>query len=1073
MRNRPPSWSSGETPTAHPSSEFIFAGERRQVTVLFADLVGFTAFSERAGEEAAYGLMQRVTKLLRTAIEEQGGAIKAFTGDGVMALFGVPQALEDAPLRACRAALSIQERIAVEAQAIEACHGLRPRLRIGVNTGLAVVGQIEHADHVSATALGDAVNLACRLQELCKPGAVIMSETTCRLVDGMVVSRFDGERQIRGKAEPQRIYRLEFVRDGAARFDAALSRGLTAFVGRAKELQTLQRSLAEADEGVRVYDIVGEPGIGKSRLLFEFRRLLDRSCVLILSGACSQDGQRTPFLPFIESVRGYFQVAAGEAESAVALKLAEGLKALGLFSMENLGLLMNLLGLRPPGGALQGLDGALIGLRTRDLLLLVLHALRRLSPVLIIVEDLHWIDSASEELFVRISEAKGQEPLIIVHTRRPEYQPRWLSQPNVSHLPLEPLSAVETARIVRARLGTTQVPEALARVVAERSEGNALFAEEIATFLIEHAVVCRQDGELLFDATKLASALPISVHSLLSVRIDQLSAANRALLQTAAVIGRRFAPNLLAEAVCASEPILPQLAALEALDLVRRLSGSNDYIFKHALVRDALYNSLLSAPRSLLHEKIAAVIERHGDNRLVEVAEQLAHHYAATARADKAFRYLAMAGRKSLDVYSIAEAEQFFRRALALVEAQQTNADRDSIANAVVGLLEATYLKCDMLETRRAAEHYLPWLEAMGHSPQLVFALYFLGSALQINYDFKAGFLRSKQALEVAERIGDIRAIAYARMLYFSCSTILGLFPLEELEEIGLRVLAESHQAADNYVLNWAYFCIAWDYGVRGLMKEAQAWALKLMEAGERRGDRRALGFAHLTMAWLANVDARYGDALRYAERCLEVAVTPFDRVYAAAAKATATILTEKSRDSLSELLELRRATMESGLHHGASGMHAAAGVGLVIDGRIAEGIQLIERSIETADAVGDCGIGFWNRIFLAEIYIELLSSRQRPPLRIVLKNLGAIVGAKLFGLGRARRLLDRASRFQQLHERGVIRARINMNLGLIYKMKGRRALARELLEKSRGPAHEQGATFIVNKIDAALAELC
>jgi hypothetical protein len=288
-----------------------------------------------------------------------------------------------------------------------------------------------------------------------------------------------------------------------------------------------------------------------------------------------------------------------------------------------------------------------------------------------------------------------------------------------------------------------------------------------------------------------------------------------------------------------------------------------------------------------------------------------------------------------------------------------------------------------------------------------------------------------------------------------------------------LQVLSESQQAGDNYVLNWTHFCIAWDYGVRGLMKEAQTWALKLMEAGEKRSDSRALGFAYLTMAWLAIVDARYSDALRNAERCLEVAVTQFDRVYGAAAKATATIFTGQVDKGLQQLLDLRRSAIESGLHYAASGMHGAAGVGLVITGRMAEGIRLIKSAINDADATGDCGVGFWNRIFLAEIYLELLTSRQVPPLQIVVKNLVTIIGAKLFGKGRAQALLEQASRFAQLHERGVIRARIHMDLGLLYKVKGHHALARQLFEKARGPAEQQGAIFILDKIDSALTDLC
>jgi class 3 adenylate cyclase/tetratricopeptide (TPR) repeat protein len=776
LRNGPPRSRGGEIRSSYPKRETSFEGERRPITVLFADLVGFTAFSERAGEEAAYGLMQHVSNVLRTAIEEQGGAVTGFTGDGVMALFGVPRTLEDAPLRACRAALSIQKRIAEESKDIEASHGLRPQLRIGINSGLAVVGKVERTDDAGTTALGDTVNLASRLQELCEPGSVILSEATHRLVDGMVESCFVSEQKIRGKIDPQRVFRLESLRHTVNRFDTALRRGLATFVGRDFELQTLEQSLVDVANGMRAYDIVGEPGIGKSRLLFEFRKRIDKSSVFILTGSCSQDGQQTPFLPFIEVVRGSLRIASGEAEPVVARKLADGLNVLGLSSAQNLGLLLNLLGLVPPAGALQGLDATLIGLRTRDLLLQLLKSRCQISSVLMIVEDIHWIDSASEELLSRIIDNGDRLPLMILCTHRLEYRPPWLDERRVSRLMLEPLSVSETTRLIRARLGSVQVPEALARLVVERSEGNALFAEELTTFLVEHAVGQHRGGQLRFDEARLASALPVSVHSLLSARIDRLSSADRALLQAAAVIGRQFTADLLAAVVSGGDSIESRLAAMEAVDLVHHQPRSANYIFKHVLVRDALYNSLLSEPRAVLHETIAEEIERRSNNRLSEVAELLAHHYSATPRTEKAFHYLSAAGRKSLDVYSIEEADQFFRRALALTEMSRTVGDQASIANAIVGLLEATFMKCDMPETKKVAEIYLPQLEAMENSPQLAFALYFLGSAVQNDYDFKAADRIAKQALEVAERSGDIRAIAYARMLFLTVRQSLAGF---------------------------------------------------------------------------------------------------------------------------------------------------------------------------------------------------------------------------------------------------------------------------------------------------------
>jgi class 3 adenylate cyclase len=363
------------------------SGERRQVTALFADMVGFTAISERLGEEGTFALIQPIYELMDYAVREQGGSVKDFTGDGMMALFGAPDALEEAPLRACRAGLAIHERLAAAAPAIEAKHGVRPRMRIGVNSGLAVVTQIR-GENDPVTALGDTVNLASRLQTLAGPGTVYLSEATQRLVQGLVETTFVGTHAIKGKSEPQKVYRLDGLRHGATRFEAAMGRGLSAYVGRERELDVLQRALAEAREELRVIDALAEPGMGKSRLLYEFRKRIDKEEAFILSGNCSPDGQKTPFLPFIEVVRGSFQVRSGEAETKVVRKLQKGLTALGLNTPENLGLLLNLLGLKSPEGTLAGLDGVLIGLRTRDLLQILLEARCRLSPVVLLIEDL-------------------------------------------------------------------------------------------------------------------------------------------------------------------------------------------------------------------------------------------------------------------------------------------------------------------------------------------------------------------------------------------------------------------------------------------------------------------------------------------------------------------------------------------------------------------------------------------------------------------------------------------------------------------------------------------------------------
>ena len=319
--------------------------------------------------------------------------------------------------------LSILKSLKEAGPELEAKHGVRPQMRIGLNTGAAVVGKVEDGADAGVTVLGDTVNFAARLQALADPDSVLMSEATHRLVQGMVEATFAGDHQIKGKAEPQKTYRLDAVRHGATRFEAAVSRGLSTFVGRERELEVLERGLDKARMQLCVVDLVAEPGMGKSRLLHEFRHRIGKDRAFILSGSCSPDGQQTPFLPFIEVVRGSFRISVGEAEKDIAQKLEMGPTALGLHSRRNVGLLLHLLGLKVPDDALAGLDGLLIGLRTRELLRQLLEARCRLSPVVMVIEDLHWIDSVSEELLDKIidSEAKLRLPLLTTRRVAPDF----------------------------------------------------------------------------------------------------------------------------------------------------------------------------------------------------------------------------------------------------------------------------------------------------------------------------------------------------------------------------------------------------------------------------------------------------------------------------------------------------------------------------------------------------------------------------------------------------------------------------------------------------------------------------
>jgi class 3 adenylate cyclase/tetratricopeptide (TPR) repeat protein len=1052
--------------TAPPS------GERRQVTVLFADMVGFVGVSERIGEDATFSLIRQVYELLTAAIKDQGGWAKDFTGDGVMALFGASEALEDAPLRACRAGLTIHQRLAAAAPTLESQYGIRPQMRIGVNSGLAVVAKIFSQD-ATVTALGDTVNLASRLQKLAEPGTVYLSESTRRLIEGQAETGFVGDFDIKGKTESQKVFRLDSVRAGATRFETSVFRGLSAYVGRDRELQLLDASLAEAHRKVCIIDVVAEPGMGKSRLLYEFRRRLSDGRAFLLQGSCSPDGRQTPFRTFIEVVRDLFQVSIVEPESEVRRKLEQGLAGLELNSPQTYGLLLSMIGLKPPDGALAGLDGVLIGLRTREMLQRLLEARSRRSLVALLIEDIHWIDRASEEVLSKIAGDDARFGLLILHTRRPEYQPPWSGGRSVTALRLDPLSAEDIQRLVQRRLGIEAMPQPLARIVTEKADGNALFAEEIASFLVERNVLRVSDGALEFDLGKTTTVLPASIQLLLTARVGSLAAEDREVLQVASVIGRSFDYQLLAAVVGPSRDLMPHLAAAQTADLLRYDSAAHDFSFKHALLRDALYDSMLESRRAELHQRVAHELERRRANQLTEVAEILAHHYSFTEEAGKTFEYRYLSARKSLGVYLLEEAEKHFREALAVVDRMPGCADDEAFANAVAGLQEVLHLKGEVREEKLVAERYLPKLEQAGASPQLVFALHIQSTIFLHGYELERAEATAKRALEIALQIGDARAAGYARHALMFCSTLLGRWSLEDAEGFGAELVAIAEQVGDNYLLNWAYWSVAWDYLTRGLITDARVWAHKLIESGRQRHDRRTLAMAYWTLGWVDLAGERFEDAIEEASECIKTAVTRSDVVTGNYVKVTAELLSGQIDKALTRLQEQRDWLDSNGWVLSANGADCSIGMALGFGGRMKEAIRYMERAIAVSDEHGDMYAATWNRITLAEIYLAIVANSGKPPsLHLVTTNLGAIVTGKLRGAERALALLEQARNSKQVHERGVMRARIDFNVGLLLARNRQFDAARQRFLSARAAAEAQDVPPMIARIDAALARL-
>ena len=630
-------------------SRSALEGERKQVTVLFADCVGFTELSRAIDPEALHQVMDGCFQRLLEAVHRFEGTVNQFTGDGVMALFGAPIAHEDHAVRAVAAALAAQARLRDYAATLRAEHGIEFSLRIGINTGPVVVGKIGDDLRMDYTAQGETVNLAARLQAAAPPGGVVVSEATHRLVAGFFHIRDDGERDVKGFAQPVRVFAVTGQRRRRARFDLAVERGLTPLVGRGPHLDMLRDAWQRAKEGRgRVVSIVGDAGTGKSRLAYEFRRMLDAERLTWVEGRAGSHAAQVPFHLVVELLEDNFGLRDAEDERTRVERVERGVRALDPALEWTLPYLKHLLALPAEELGAGGLEQAQQKRRLAEAVrAFVLRGAQR-RPIVILAEDLQWIDPNSEALFQLLVDGLGSHPVLIIGTYRSGYAPPWRDRSFHHRLVVEPLTRDDAGRMVRS-LPAPAEPRLHERLV-ERADGNPFFIEELTRYV-------RDGGE--------PSALPETVQDLLTARIDHLPERLKRALQVAAVLGREFRLSLLAEV--ADDPDLERtVAELVSRDFLQQKDVLPEplYGFTQPLVQEVAYRGLLVRSRAELHGRAGAALERQHAGRIEDVVDQLAEHYARSGDAERAVHYLVLAGDRAASLFAYREAQSAYARAL-------------------------------------------------------------------------------------------------------------------------------------------------------------------------------------------------------------------------------------------------------------------------------------------------------------------------------------------------------------------------------------------------------------------------
>lgn len=731
-------------------------GERRTVTILFADAVGSTTIGENVDEELLYRLMQGAFERMMTAVHKYEGTITQFRGDGIMALFGAPIAHEDAARRAVSAALEMQTALVDYSEQTRLEHGVEFQFRVGLNTGPVVVGSIGDNLEMDYTAIGDTANLAARMEQGADPGTVFISDNTYHAVKDYFKIESLGPRQIKGKSEPVIVHKALGEGSVRTRLEAAAIRGLTPFVGRSHELSVLSGYHQQASRGNgQIVLVSGDAGIGKSRVVREFRASVDEGHHA-LDGQCISFGRNIPYLPIIDLVKSAFDVKETDDPQTTIDKVDSGAASWNSGSQKTVPYLKYLLNVDPGDLAVVQMDALERRAGIFDALRSLVLERTTSEPLLIAIEDLHWIDDSSAEALSALVDVVGSISCLLLLTARPGYLPGFADRTFFSRIALGSLQPEDSASMARNVLDAGALPQELTNLISDKAEGNPFFVEEVAKSLVEGGILTK-DGStygLTRDVSQIS--IPNTIQEVILSRIDRLDRDAKGAIQLASVIGREFTARLLQRVSEANTQLNEPLTELKKLELIyeKTYFPELSYMFKHALTHDVAYETLLIERRKMLHTLIGTAIEELYSDRLAEHYETLAHHFLLGQQWKKAFDYQALAGEKAQAAYANQDALLFFNQALQIVdhleavpvESIQRILDAKFDTLITIGMVpEAAGVAQQLIDAARG--HDDQHIEGVGWG-QLAFAEF-------LSHRFDQAQEAATTALTIADRLSD------------------------------------------------------------------------------------------------------------------------------------------------------------------------------------------------------------------------------------------------------------------------------------------------------------------------------
>ncbi|HEY7494913.1 MAG TPA: adenylate/guanylate cyclase domain-containing protein [Candidatus Tectomicrobia bacterium] len=1045
------------------TSRSALEGERKQVTVLFADLKGSLELLADRDPEEARQLLDPVLERLMAAVHRYEGTVNQVMGDGIMALFGAPIAHEDHAVRACYAALAMQEAIRRYSAEVRRVHGVEVQIRVGLHSGEVVVRAIGNDLHMDYSAIGQTTHLAARMEQLAPPGSIRLTADTLRLAEGWVQISPLGPVPVKGLSEPVEVCELVGAGPARTRLQAFAARGLTPFVGRQAELAALHGALEQAEAGHgQVVAVIGEPAIGKTRLFYEFTHTSRTQDWLRLESSSTSYGKATSYLPVTDLLKAYFQLEDRDDGRRMREKLTGRLLTLDPALGPTLPAFLALLEVPVEEPHWQALDPSQRRQRTLDSLKRLFLRESQAQPLLLVFENLHWIDTETQAFLDGLVESLPAARLLLLVNYRPEYQPGWGTKTYYTQLRLDPLPPASAEVMLQSLLGENASLEPLKQRLIERTQGNPFFLEESVRTLVETQVLVGDRGAYRLAGALPSIQVPATVQAVLAARIDRLPPEEKQLLQTAAVIGTEVPLTLLQVIAEGSEASLRLgLTHLQAAEFLyeARLFPDIEYTFKHALTQQVAYETLLHERRRALHARIVAALETLAGDQVVEQVERLAYHALRGEVWTKALVYCRHAGEKAMAQSAHREAVGYFEQALsAVAHLPETRDTREQAIDLRIALRSALWPSGDLgriLAYLRQAETLA---EALDNPRRLAQVLPFLSEHFRFMGAYDQAITVGQRALALATTSGEVVRQAqanqrlgfayqaqgdYRRAIDCLRQSLAGFDGAHRREHFGQVILPA--------VLSRAY--LAWCHAELGTFAEGRTLGEEGFRIAEEVDHPGSLMYAYHGIGLLALRQGHMPRALPLLERAMSLcqdADLPLFFPWIAAALGTAYALAGRGADAVPLLTQaLEQATATATVVHQALCRLSLGEAHLLAD-RLDEAHALATRTLALARERQECGHQAYALRLLGEI-----TARHEPP---------QSDQAEAY----YRQALALA---EELGMRPLV-AHCHLGLGKLYAQSGRRTEARAALSATVELYRAMEMTFWLSQAEAALAQV-